>query len=66
MYIGQHVTETPQTLYFNLHDKSEQRIRPMPGTVVWIHPKGRFYVVEFDFGRYSVREAFRCERRKRS
>lgn len=30
----------------------------MPGTVVWVHPEGRFHVVEFQLGGGAVRECF--------
>lgn len=29
--------------------KKEER-QCLPGTVVWVHPRGRFYVVKFDCG----------------
>lgn len=32
--------------------------RTFTGTVVWIHPQRRFYVVEFRFGGRTFREAF--------
>lgn len=28
------------------------------GTVVWVHPKKRFYVVEFECNGYKIRETF--------
>lgn len=45
---------------------------PREGTVVWIHPKGRFYLVEFPVERFGrivgrIREAYLLpELRKRS
>lgn len=30
------------------------------GTVVYIHPRGRFYTLEFKFPRGSFRESFSC------
>lgn len=46
-------------------DKKTERVhfgdsipRKMMGTVVWIHPMRRFYVVEFDFEFGKVREAY--------
>ena len=36
----------------------DERPRPMWGTVVWVHPEGRFYVAEFDFDGFKVREAY--------
>ena len=36
---------------------------PMRATVVYIHPKRRFVIVEFDYGDASFRESFLCGRR---
>lgn len=59
MQIGDTVRVIPQTLYFNLHNKTAEEPRPMDGTVVYMHPMGRFYVVEFTFKLgYKVRESF--------
>lgn len=32
--------------------------RTMTGTVVWIHPQRRFYVLEFRFEQGTVREGY--------
>ena len=32
--------------------------RKATGTVVYIHPEGRYYTVEFDLGFYKFRESF--------
>ena len=32
--------------------------RDMVGTVVYIHPDRRFYVLEFEFERFTCREAY--------
>lgn len=32
--------------------------RKAAGTVVYIHPEGRYYTVEFDLGFYKFRESF--------
>lgn len=31
---------------------------PTEGSVVYVHPLGRFYTVEFDFGGTNVRESY--------
>lgn len=40
----------------------EHRCEPMAGRVVYIHPEGRFYTLEFTFpgihGTYRFRESF--------
>lgn len=59
MQVGDTVTVVPQMLDFNLRNKTAEAPQPMTGTVIYIHPKGRFYVVEFAFRfGYTVREAF--------
>ena len=30
----------------------------MRGRVIWIHPRGRFHVVEFGVGQQAIRESF--------
>lgn len=39
-------------------DKDSKNAAPMRGRVVWVHPLGRFHVVEFGEGRRAVRESF--------
>lgn len=36
----------------------EATARKTTGTVVYIHPEGRYYTVEFDLGFYKFRESF--------
>lgn len=50
MEAGDKVTEE---LFFG-----DEHGRTYTGTVVWIHPEGRFYVVEFAFGLRKFRESF--------
>lgn len=59
MQVGDKITALPQTLYFNLHDKSPKELRPMTGRVCYIHPRGRFFVLEFQFpGGVLIRKTF--------
>lgn len=53
--LGDIVIRYPIT-FSNLPDA--KRAGPMKGRVVYIHPKGRFHVVEFGEGRCAVREGF--------
>lgn len=50
----------PSTIH--LHDTVTRHIeatnRKATGTVVYIHPKGRYYTVEFYLGLYKFRESF--------
>lgn len=49
--VGDIVVRRPVS-FSNSDSKNAQLMR---GTVVWVHPKGRFHVVEFDKG---IRESF--------
>lgn len=42
----------------SLAGKDTKNVRPLRGRVVWIHPLGRFHVVEFGEGPLAVRESF--------
>ena len=52
--VGDIVKRKPIT--FSDHDRKEAGW--MLGRVIWIHPLGRFHVVEFCEGRWAVRESF--------
>lgn len=61
MKIGDKVVRTPHTVGEGMPVgtlNSEHSGRPMRGTVVWIHPKGRFHVVEFEVNGRTLRESF--------
>lgn len=61
MKIGDKVVRTPHTVGEGMPVGticSEGAGKPMRGTVVWIHPKGRFHVVEFDVCGRKLRESF--------
>lgn len=53
--IGDKVIVTPLTGHRSIFELSN---KPYPGTVVYVHPKGRFYTVIFAFGGRSFRESF--------
>ena len=38
--------------------KSQHSQMTVTGTVIWIHPRKRFYVAEFRLGNETVRECF--------
>ncbi|MBO4854074.1 MAG: hypothetical protein J5482_02865 [Oscillospiraceae bacterium] len=50
--LGDRVWKTPYALRENGKDKL------LEGTVIWIHPKGRFYVLRFDLPGGSFCESF--------
>lgn len=49
-------------LSYQMSNEEERRQgtadKPMTGTVVWIHPKQRYYVVEFPFDLGNIRECY--------
>ena len=53
MKVGDKVTKIISRA--TLHGEKEKEAT---GTVIYIHPKGRFYRVRFDFGAKSFVEAF--------
>lgn len=55
MKIGQKVTRYPVS--FSEPDGKKGR-KPMTGTVVYIHPLGRFHIVEFELRGGKVQESF--------
>lgn len=60
--IGDIVTRRPITFTDTAKDRNEGS-RLLRGKVVYIHPKGRFHVVEFGDGSKTVRESFYGTRR---
>ena len=56
--IGDKVIRTPRTFSDPERDKHDPRYMPMTGTVVYIHPKGRYHTVEFVLPLGTVRESF--------
>lgn len=55
IHIGDIVIRRPNIFAFK-EDKDGGA--PMQGKVVYIHPRGRFHVVEFGVGSEAVRESF--------
>lgn len=51
--VGDTVTE-----YYHSCGVVNTENRPIKGTVIYVHPCGRFYTVEFDFGKTKVRESY--------
>lgn len=58
MKVGDRVTRYPTTFINTDTDMSERRMKPMSGTVVYIHPQKRFHVVEFEVNGEKFRESF--------
>lgn len=56
--IGDIVVRKPET--FNRYDEEKKKHinAPMRGKVVYVHPKGRFHIVEFMTGGGPIRESF--------
>lgn len=57
MRIGQKVRRVPLSLT-QTTDSGKQEHRPMTGKVVYIHPQGRYHIVEFEVCGGTVRECF--------
>ena len=57
MRIGQEVSRIPESFYERLGDRNTPK-RPMVGRVVYIHPSGRYHIVEFALRGGRVRECF--------
>lgn len=61
MQLGDKVTARPMTLQgvVDIVDNQNRHTHTLhPGTVVYIHPERRYYVVEFRFDFGSFRETF--------
>jgi len=43
---------------FKFCESDFKRNQPVKGTVCWVHPKGRYYVVEFPTPGGVIRESF--------
>ena len=52
--VGDIVTRKPITF----SDNDSKNAGWLQGRVVWVHPLGRFHVVEFGDGRRAIRESF--------
>lgn len=57
MKLGQKVQRTPLSLFQEMKDGKQGR-RPMIGKVVYIHPEGRYHLVEFEVWGGTVRGCF--------
>lgn len=53
--VKRRITTTAASSANNLYEWEREK---HPGTVVYIHPKHRFYVVEFTFESGAIREAY--------
>ena len=67
MQVGDKIMHKPFVLRYSSSDpRFESRTRAVPCRVVWIHPSGRFAVVERDNGLYSYRECVWCDENNRN
>lgn len=58
MKIGERVTMIPET-FMSRDDRGKPERRPIRGTIVYIHPKSRYYTVEFETRGGPLRESFK-------
>lgn len=57
MQVGDKVRKVPSHA---LPEEGHRHTTPVEGTVIWVHPKGRFYVVAFPVpGGGTIRESYR-------
>lgn len=63
MQVGDKVTYIPFVLRYA--KDMELRAPSVTASVVWVHPAGRFAVVERRTGRYAYRECIWCENKKK-
>lgn len=63
MQVGDKITYIPFVLRYA--KDTELRAPSVTAPVVWVHPEGRFAVVERRTGRYAYRECVRCENEKK-
>jgi hypothetical protein len=54
--VGRKFRVVPEFMRPKQEGKTEP-VRPISGRVVWVHPKGRYALLEFDFGE-PIRECF--------
>lgn len=57
MQLGEYVTRKPKTICGE-EANGKQMEMPMRGRVVYIRPKGRYHVAEFELSGGTVRESF--------
>lgn len=59
MQIGDTVTFAPAVWYEDIRERRSKSPRPetVTGTVVWIHPKRRYYIVEYEVRGYKLQQA---------
>lgn len=62
MQVGDNVTYIPFVLRYA--KDTELRAPSVVAPVVWVHPEGRFAVVERSIGRYRYRECIPCRKTK--
>lgn len=58
MKVGETVMREIET-WWEPHDRGRSPRRRIPGRVVYIHPEGRYHVVEFDVRGVKIRESYR-------
>ena len=57
MKLGDKVIREPET-FCEMDKQGRNQKKPMKGTIVYIHPQGRYHTVEFETEGKTVRESF--------
>lgn len=60
MKVGEKIAKPVEWVDLDGRSRSHKKIKSATGKVVYIHPKGRFYTLEFTFPGGSYRESFSC------
>lgn len=58
MKTGDRVSMIPES-FMGHDDRGKPERRPLRGTVVYIHPRGRYYTVEFETRGGLIKESFK-------
>ena len=64
MQLGDVIMARPELLSLDMQD-NKREYTPIPGKVVFIHPRHRFYTLEFKFRGNTIRESFFFPQKRR-
>ena len=60
--LGKTISEKSRTLAMHEKEENNGAWKAMTGTIVYIHPKGRYFTVEYKLKRAVLRESFKLIR----
>lgn len=59
-YLGEPMTLPVELGFESPYTNKAKRMRPLEGTVVYIHPEGRYFTLEFHTGKGRFRQSYCC------